>query len=131
MPKSRTRKRPEAPPPRRRPLPDLDPSVGAVDAGEDINLIVVTDAHGERHAAVLPRSISRLNEDQTYWVKALQRNAIEMEGLRQKLDTLVDHAREDGVSWAAIGWSLGVTGEAARVRWGDFDTATEPGRHRR
>jgi hypothetical protein len=129
MPKSRSRKRPDTRPPRR-PLPDLDPSVGATDTDEDVSLIVATDGEGNRHAVVLPRSISRLSEHQTFYVKALQRNAIQMEGLRQALDTLVDEARDEGVSWSAIGWSLGTTGEAARQRWGDFDTATEPRRRR-
>lgn len=37
---------------------------------------------------------------------------------RQALDELVGVAREAGVSWNLIGFSVGITAQSARERWG-------------
>lgn len=129
MPKSRTRKPSGGHAPRRE-RPRLDVELGAVpvEAGEAIALVVATDVDGIRHAAVMPRSVARLPEESIAVLRSLQRNVLATQHLTNQLDYLVDQARDEGASWAAIGWSVGTTGEAARQRWGDFDTAQEPRR---
>lgn len=109
--------------PVRRDRPRLDVELGAVDAGEDVVIRMTSDL---ADAVVLPRSVARLGEEQMVTLKAVQRNVLQTQILTQQLDYLVDQARDEGVSWAAIGWSVGTTGEAARQRWGDFDAAAQP-----
>lgn len=124
MPKSRSRKPPAGRSPRRD-RPHLDPELGAVPYDEDHAIVVATDLDGTRHGVVLPRSIAKLPEESIAVLKSVQRNVLQTQALTQQLDYLVDQARDEGISWAAIGWSVGTTGEAARQRWGDFDAAQE------
>lgn len=65
-----------------------------------------------------PRAVSRLGADQREALDRLVRQAREIERQRALLDATVRKARDQGVSWAVIGWALGTTGEAARQRWG-------------
>ena len=96
-------------------VPDFDPAVGAVDPGEDVRIYVGAD----RRAVALPASIRRLTGERLEVVEEVQHVARQMEYLRARLDQLVPEARDLGVSWAAIGFSVGLTGEAARLRWSD------------
>ena len=99
--------------------PDFDPAVGAVDPGEDVRVYVSGVEDGHRQAVALPASIRRLTGERLEIVGEMQQIAREAEYLRGRLDELVPEARELGVSWAAIGFSVGLTGEAARLRWSD------------
>lgn len=102
----------------RKRMPDFDPAVGAVDPGEEVRVYVSGREDGNR-AIALPASIRRMTGERLEVVRELQEIAREMEGWRDRLDELVPVARELGVSWAAIGFSVGLTGEAARLRWSE------------
>lgn len=99
-------------------MPDYDPAVGAVDPGEDVRLYVSQGRDGHRQAVALPASIRRLTGERLEVIEQMQRHARVAEHARLSIDELVPEARELGVSWAAIGFSVGLTGEAARLRWG-------------
>lgn len=66
-----------------------------------------------------PRSIMNLSAEAAQVVAALQRAAIHRAEVDASIDELVLELRDLGASWAAIGWSVGTTGEAARQRWGE------------
>lgn len=70
------------------------------------------------HAYFRPRYIMSLSEEAAAVVAALQRAAIHRSEIDASIDGLVEDLRDLGASWAAIGWSVGTTGEAARQRWG-------------
>lgn len=104
---------------KRKRVDDFDPAVGAVDPGEDVRVYLSESVDGHRQAVALPASIRRLSGERLDVIHEVQDVARQMELLRAQLDQLVPEARELGVSWAAIGFSVGLTGEAARQRWGD------------
>lgn len=65
-----------------------------------------------------PAGVTRLSEHQRSDLADLQEHALMLEGMQRHLDELVAAARDSGVSWSLIGWSLGLTPEGARKRWG-------------
>jgi hypothetical protein len=70
--------------------------------------------------AVMPRSWRRLGPDgQGGWqmIAELRQAADEVRRAEDKLAAAVMDARAAGKSWEAVGWSLGLTGEACRLRW--------------
>lgn len=99
----------------RKKQPDFDPAVGAVDHDEEVRVYVDAD----RRAIALPSSIRRMTGERLEIVREMQELARDAEGIRGRLDELVPEARGLGVSWAAIGFSVGLTGEAARLRWSE------------
>jgi hypothetical protein len=58
------------------------------------------------------------------WLKA---HATRIDQLQDEVAKQVLGASESGVSWEVIGWSLGMSGEAARHRWGFQQTSHLPG----
>jgi len=66
---------------------------------------------------VLPRSIARLSGPAEVVVQHLQHLAVSRQQLEDAIAEAVLEGRELGVSWNAIGWSVGTTGDAARKRW--------------
>lgn len=69
--------------------------------------------------AVRPRSWDRLGEEGQFLLSGVQRLAAQMSELEGHLQAHVLELREVGASWDLIGWSLGLTGEGARRRYGD------------
>lgn len=65
-----------------------------------------------------PRSVRGLRGEAAVRVGELQRLAFDRQRVEDAIGELVDQLRTLGVSWSAIGWSVGTTGEAARQRWG-------------
>ena len=68
--------------------------------------------------AVPPRSWHRLNGDGQDAVAHLQTLAAQIHEMQGHLELHVQDARDLGISWDLIGWSIGTTGEAARQRFG-------------
>lgn len=96
---------------------DWEPALGIDEPAEDLEIRTRDLPTGERHAVVVPASVRRLTEEQSELVYGLQQRAMIAQQMRQQIDELVPEAREAGCSWAVIGWSVGLTGEAARLRW--------------
>lgn len=68
-----------------------------------------------------PAAIRRLEGEDRATVAAMMRAAAEVERAQAGLSDVVATARDRGLSWAAIGWATGRTGEGARRRWGAED----------
>ena len=68
--------------------------------------------------SLVPRSVESLGGAQVEAVQRIQRAELERRDVERQLDELVLKARASGVSWAALGWALGVTGQAAQQRYG-------------
>lgn len=93
---------------------DFDPvDVGNEEFGDEPIAIV----KGRTAASFIPASIARLDEDQAEVVGQIQHVALAIADHQDMLDNLVGEARDLGVSWSAIGWSVGTTSQAARKRW--------------
>ena len=67
---------------------------------------------------VVPRSVEVLGDAQVEAVRSIQRVELERRGLQRQLDELVLRGRTAGISWAALGWALGISGQAAQQRYG-------------
>lgn len=68
--------------------------------------------------ASVPAAAGRLNDHQAETLRDLQLLGDQIAAAQLRLDELVEEARSQGISWALIGWSVGLTGEGARGRWG-------------
>jgi len=70
---------------------------------------------------LLPRTAGarRLGGEKLEVLADVQAVARRIEEARERLDALVAEARDLGVPWSLIGFSVGTTGEAARQRWTD------------
>jgi hypothetical protein len=66
---------------------------------------------------MLPSFVERLSGDALEAYADLQRAAVARHQLLARIEALVGELRGYGASWAAIGWALGVSSEAARLRW--------------
>jgi hypothetical protein len=82
----------------------------------DDSIVLQTGPGG---AMMLPKSAARLDPDQREVLADLQRTGHELRDVEQRADDLAREAREVGVSWSLIGFCLGITGEAARLRYAD------------
>lgn len=60
----------------------------------------------------------QLHSDALDVLADMQTTVRRLQSQRTALDVLVDQARQVGVAWHLIGFSVGTTGEAARQRWG-------------
>ena len=100
---------------------DWEPALGMAGDGQDVTVRVAEGVDGSRSAVLLPASARRLNGEQTEVLSQMQHRAIAAGRIRRELDDLAVEARDVGISWSLIGWSVGLTGEAARQRWGDLD----------
>lgn len=70
-------------------------------------------------AALIPVSARRLPADVKTDLADVMRAAARINEAVQVLDELVIDLRDRGVSWSVIGWTLGMTGEGARQRFGN------------
>jgi len=68
-------------------------------------------------AMMLPRSVEALGRAQVEAVQRIQQCELERREVERQLDTLVLKGRRAGISWAALGWALGITGQAAQQRY--------------
>ncbi len=91
-------------------------SIGTDDPGEKVAVMRVGS---ER--VILPLSMTKLRGEQLQCVVDLQEVVADLMGLQEFLNGAVYQARFAGLSWSAIGWSVGTTGEAARQRWREID----------
>lgn len=66
----------------------------------------------------MPRAAARLTEEGREAFISVQRSVMAVREAQARLDEQIEWARDAGVSWALLGWCLGLTGEAARKRWG-------------
>ena len=96
---------------------DATPLGGEDDVGA-VRIQRVRAADGRLSAAVVPTAFGRLGGEAVEVVRDLQRVGAAMAALQVEARELVAEARELGVSWDLLGWSLGVTGEGARKRYG-------------
>src|SRR5688572_10746506 len=65
----------------------------------------------------VPLAYADLDEQGRALLGALTSTTVDLRSAEAKRDAAVKRAREAGVSWAAIGLALGMTGEGARRRW--------------
>lgn len=70
-------------------------------------------------AVLLPRAVRNAAPPQLECLASLQRTAGSLAELQGVLSELVDQARELGLSYASIGWSVGLSGDAVRKRFSD------------
>ena len=73
---------------------------------------------GDGHVALVPVAIQRLRGEPLEAYAQLQDRARALSDHRDDLATSVHECRSLGVSWNSIAFALGVTGQAARQRWG-------------
>lgn len=74
---------------------------------------------------IAPRSVEQLPAWQREKLEELTAVAVRLRLVERERDELVIRLREKGVSWSALGWAVGTTGEAARQRWSVFDSRPE------
>ena len=106
-----------SPRPRNRPDDSYDPPGQSIEDFPDDQRIGVTRLPDGRHV-VLPESLTRLAGHDLEIAADLQHVAAELRRLDDHRTALVREARDSGLSWNAIGWCVGTTGEAARQRFG-------------
>ena len=94
--------------------PLRDPEAPTDFDGEDV--LVTREDDGS--VTMVPRSVSALGGETRALVTEATRLAAAIAEAQADLAELVGEMREAGVSWSAIGWAVGTTGEAARQRWG-------------
>lgn len=110
----------------RDPSHDLDPvGVGRLHGepgGDDGDVAVYRAPDGS--TVMAPVSYRRLDPAGRDAVAAVQQAASQIAQWQALLAESVSLARDEGVSWDLLGWSVGTTGSAARKRWGvDADGA--------
>lgn len=67
---------------------------------------------------LFPRGITRLGQPGVESAERLQEAAASILAVTRRLDEVVSEARARGLSWDSVGFCVGMTGEAARQRWG-------------
>lgn len=72
-------------------------------------------------ALFLPIAVKRLPEDQLETLADLQHLALARQQALISIEEVIVVARNQGLSWNVIGWSIGMSGQAARKRWLDLD----------
>ncbi len=95
--------------------------VGGLETG-DVEIVRTKTGEAFFRPHVRPRAWDRLGPEGQAVLSGLQHIAGEMSQLQAHVELHVQDARELGASWDVIGWSLGVTGEGARQRYGDTVT---------
>jgi hypothetical protein len=101
-------------------VPEAEWEFGAPGEGHDEAVTVQAGrrSDGSRMAGVVPASAGRLAPPALEVVGDLQRLGVQLRALQDQVPELVEEARSLGVSWALLGWCLGRTGEAVRLRYG-------------
>lgn len=89
----------------------------AADDFPDDSVAIIRTPSGA--ALALPNSARRLDEEGLMTVRELQSIGHQLAILEGQAETVAAECRASGVSWSLIGWCLGLTGEAARRRYGD------------
>lgn len=69
-------------------------------------------------APLVPRVVEGLSPSQTDAVQRLQALEVQRRDIERQLDALAIKSRKAGLPWAAIGWALGVSSQAASQRYG-------------
>lgn len=88
-------------------------SADELEEGDKVAMFVEGDVMG-----FMPVSMNRqLNSQGRALVAGMQTHVMEIRRRQAEIDQLVVQAREEGMSWAAIGWSVGLTAEGARLKW--------------
>jgi hypothetical protein len=70
-------------------------------------------------AYFVPRSIRNAGPEAQVVAASLQDAVRVIERMREQIGEGVAAGRAEGMSWDALGWCLGITGEAVRVRYGE------------
>jgi hypothetical protein len=84
----------------------------------DQDVAIVRDEQG--HATITPRALQRLTPEARQAMRLVAQCAERIHVEQQLLDELILSARKDyKVSWNAVGWCIGTSGQNARQRWGD------------
>jgi hypothetical protein len=90
--------------------------------GDSVEIVRVRDGVRGPQAVMLPASIRRkLDQEGMMIVADLQHAVREITKHQNFIDQTVADARAEGLSWATIGWSVGLTAEGARKKWNDPD----------
>lgn len=88
---------------------------------DSAEIVKVQGSHGPQ-ALMLPQSIRRKLDQEGLLVAAdLQYAVRQITKLQEGIDETVQDARAMGLSWATIGWCVGLTAEGARKKWSDPD----------
>jgi hypothetical protein len=96
---------------------DFDPvTIGTEEAAED-GVEIVRSESGR--VAFVPRSVGRLRGEALEIASEIQEVVVGIREAQERLDSLVQEGREVGMSWSAVGWCVGTTGDAARRRWSE------------
>lgn len=84
-------------------------------------LQIVRDAAGQTfwQPPQNTRAWKRLTSDGKGLVSHLQALATNRQYMDEAIEEHIAAARDEGVSWEIIGWSVGMTGEGARQRYGE------------
>ncbi|WP_270890025.1 hypothetical protein [Pedococcus sp. 5OH_020] len=95
----------------------FDPvTIGTAEAAQD-GVSIVRAPSGRM--AFVPRSVGRLKGEALEVATELQELVARIREDQVRLEQLVLEGRECGMSWAAVGWCVGTTGDGARKRWGE------------
>lgn len=97
---------------------DLDTHLGRDDVPGD-SVRVLRNESGS--VLMLPSAYAKLNESQRELISELQHVAAEISRLTDAMGSLVREGRDEGLSWDLLGWSIGRTGRAVSMRFGDDD----------
>lgn len=98
-------------------------SIGT-DTDEDDPVVVARARKGQpdNMHILLPLSMKKqLSEEARSIVADMQSAVVQIQRLQEQIDQAVVAGREEGMSWAAIGWSVGLTAEGARKKWSNPD----------
>jgi hypothetical protein len=89
---------------------------------EGVAVIRFKDSEGRPRILFGVPAAARGNVEQMEVLADLQGDVGLIMTYQRQLADRVRLARELGMSWHTIGWSVGLTGEGARKRWGDGST---------
>lgn len=84
---------------------------------DGVNIVMA----GPGRALFLPIAVKRLTPDKLEVLADLQHIVLERQKLLGDMEEVVLAARSMGLSWNVIGWSTGMTGQAARKRWMELE----------
>lgn len=112
-------------------LDDVDPfPADLLEPGESV-IVSVSGTGSDRRAMLRPSSAARATWEQHDAMHGLASAALEIRELQAELRERVSQAREVGLSWGLIGFSVGLTAEGARVKYGDRPTPSARSSRRR
>lgn len=77
------------------------------------------DSEDARPSEVRPRAVEGASRGQKWALDALRRAEVERRAATAAVDKRALRARKSGLSWASIGWALGMSGQAAHKRYGE------------